>query len=193
MKAVLCTILSSSVGVCTFTATVSHQHLLSITCDILSPTKSALINCQHDSLTYEMSVRQWRSASHLHRTKHNRLLIQCHPCPIWLLPLNLTYILLIILILFSNNLTYRDSWYSKLQISCTLVILKNPCPRPSEKFRNMLVFYDFLAPHPTPKLGDSPFSACHHFLFTMSAATSHINKCYVLIHFHACLSLPIFI
>jgi hypothetical protein len=42
------------------------------------------------------------------RRKYNRLLVQCHPCPILppVLPLNLTYILLILLVLSSKTLTW---------------------------------------------------------------------------------------
>jgi hypothetical protein len=45
-------------------------------------------------------------------------------------------------------------------------------------FRNMVIFYseELLAPRPTPKLEDHPFSAVRDCLFNVFAATLHIRR-----------------
>jgi hypothetical protein len=79
---------------------------------------------------------------------YNHLLVQCHPCPIWLpvLPIYLTYIPLILSILFPKNLACTDSWYSKFKSHVQFSLLRSfqrvsSCPKPHVTFRNMQVNY----------------------------------------------------
>jgi hypothetical protein len=55
---------------------------------------------------------------------------------------SILHLQIFLLLLFWMNLTYRDSWHSKFQISCPFPLLTfhtiYPIPMPYETFRNML-------------------------------------------------------
>jgi len=85
--------------------------------------------------------------SHLHRKIHNHLLLHCYPCPIphLVLPLYVSYTLPIPLIVFTENLPYRDSEHSAFQTHIHFPSLKSfqricPSLRPCVAFCNKLVF-----------------------------------------------------
>jgi len=94
-------------------------------------------NCWSDSLVYEKSVCMM----------YDHLLADYHPEPIWslMLLLHLTHTLLISLLLFPVNLSYRDSLHSMFQISHPFSIFfrlfQRICPvlRPCVRFHNKLV------------------------------------------------------
>jgi hypothetical protein len=101
--------------------------------------------------------------------QYNHLMIQNHlyslSPPVF--PLNQTYTLLVLLLLFSLNLTYGDLIHSMFRISCifsiALVIPGNLSNSEAKcNIFKMLFFYskEFLVPQPTPKLKNHPlFSA----------------------------------
>jgi hypothetical protein len=68
-----------------------------------------------------MNTPKWTSLNEVHTfipiEMYMCLTVQHHPCFIWIpvLPVNLSYTLLILLLLFSTNLTYRDpiQWLQK--------------------------------------------------------------------------------
>jgi hypothetical protein len=124
------------------------------------------------------------SDSPSHRKMYTGLLVRGHLSPIWppVLPLNLTYILILLLPLSWVNLPYTYFWCSKFQIASPFSWLRSiiqrisPCPRFLVNFRNKLIFYgeDLLAPRPTLKLEDHPLSAVRDCLFNIFTATLHI-------------------
>jgi hypothetical protein len=83
------------------------------------------------------SVPQWWKALPF---PENSLTVQCHSCQIGpVIPQNITYILLILSILFT------DSWHSSSKCHVHFPLLMSlqrmrPSQRPRVKFRNMLVF-----------------------------------------------------
>jgi hypothetical protein len=121
-----------------------------------------------------------------HRKMYTGLLVRCHLRPIWppVLPLNLTYISILIPQLSWANLPYTYFWHSTFQISCPVSFAYAHYPKnqsmseASCEFCNKIIFYgeELLAPRPIPKLEDHPLSAVHDCLFNIFAATFHIWK-----------------
>jgi hypothetical protein len=81
-------------------------------------------------------------------------------------PVNATYTLLILLLLFSISLSYRDYRYSKLQKLCSVPLFRSfqrnyPSPRPCVLFHNVL----FSKPlQPKSHTGIPSLASCLHLL-----------------------------
>jgi hypothetical protein len=101
-------------------------------------------------------------------------------CLIWppVHPLNLTYILRFLLPLpwanLSSNIPNTKSRNHFLSPR-SFIYRIHPGPRLLQHFHNKLIFYreDLLAPRPTPKLEDHPFSAVHNCLLNIIATFPH--------------------
>jgi hypothetical protein len=116
---------------------------------------------------------------------YNCLLDDYHTHPIWplVLKLNLSYTLLIWLILFSLYMPYRDFKYSKFQISSHIhFTMPKSFHRICSSLMSCVTFCDklfsyseeLLAPHPTLKLEDHHFSSICGCLFFIFTTTLHI-------------------
>jgi hypothetical protein len=147
----------------------SQRHLI-IIYDI-SLTSSAFLTAEITTLsTTSLSIND--PHYHFHRQMYNRLLVQCHLVPPDLTTQTITYMLSILLMLVSKNLTYRHSWHSRFQISCpfsvSLVVPNNPSKSGSfYRFRNMLVYLQCgdACLHRTSKTEVRPPFACPKYLF----------------------------
>jgi hypothetical protein len=103
---VLC-IITFILGWCMYIRTViSHWHPVT--------NKFYLLNCWYDSLMYEKASPYVISIP-ISIEKCIICWLTCHPCYIWslLLPLDVSYTVLINLVLFSVKKSHRDSWHSK--------------------------------------------------------------------------------
>jgi hypothetical protein len=109
--------------------------------------------------------------------------VRCHRPPIWptALPLNIIFILIVLLILSLVNLTRTSSYVQCTKFHIHIPSLRSfiqsirPSPRLGMKFHNNLVFYGarFLAPWPVPRLEDHPLSFIRCYSFKVCAATLH--------------------
>jgi len=104
--------------------------------------------------------------------KPNYLLANYHPCPIWplVMLLDLSYTLLICLLLFSLNLTCRFSQNTIFQISCLFVIVK------SHFVTFLFLWWGVASPLPNPHSGRLPLVSCPWLLIHYSHSQSPLES-----------------
>jgi hypothetical protein len=113
------------------------------------------------------------------------LLVRCHPCPIspFILPLNLTYILISLLHCHERTCPIQISYIPRTKSHIHFAWLRSfiqqvLSPRLFVTFCKKLMFDTeaLLIPPQPPKLEDHPLSGFRHCLFSIFSATLHICR-----------------
>jgi hypothetical protein len=120
---------------------ISQQRPLGIIYNTISLTNSALLTADTSLLRTKNPCLIHDSRSPFHRKMYNCLLVRCHVYPIWLLlPLYVTFTLLLLFQVSWVNLSYIEFIRSMYQTRVGLVIQRiRPSPRCSVTFRKKTI------------------------------------------------------